>query len=110
MRVFAVWEPILASDLTAPSSLVLQRLKDVRVRQFWDPNHTLAARLAADARPPQPKQHCCEKKGVLWDLAAVYPPGATWSDGLPAATFFDGPVVKQQTGLEAALTASASPY
>jgi hypothetical protein len=94
---------MLATDLTAPTSLVLQRLKDARARQFWDPRHTLAARLTADARPPQPRQHCCDQKGVLWDLVAVYPPGEVWTEHLPAATFFDGPVVKVQAGLEARL-------
>ena len=94
---------MLATDLGAPTSLVLQRLKDVRARQFWDPRHTLATRLAADAHPPQPAQHCCEQKGVLWDLAAVYPPGVVWAGQIPAAVFFDGPVVKLQAGLEAAL-------
>ncbi|HXB75083.1 MAG TPA: hypothetical protein VNY05_43020 [Candidatus Acidoferrales bacterium] len=103
MRVFAVWEPMLATDIGAPTSLVLQRLKDSRARQFWDPRHTLAKRLAADVHPPQPKQHCCEQEAVLWDLAAVYPPGAVWAGQIPAAAFFDGPVVKVQVGLEAAL-------
>ena len=94
---------MLATDLGAPTPLVLQRLKDTRARQFWDPGHTLAMQLAADAQAPQPKQHCCDQKGVLWDLAAVYPPGEVWSDHIPAATFFDGPVVKVQPSLESAL-------
>ena len=94
---------MLATDTGAPTTLVLQRLQDVRVLQFWDPNHTMAARLAADARPPQPKQHCCVRDSFLWDLAAVYPPGEVWAAQIPAATFFDGPVVKMQAGLEAEL-------
>jgi len=98
-----VWEPMLATDLGAPTGLVLQRLKDLRARQFGDPGHTLAKRMAADAHPPQPKQHCCDQKGVLWDLAAVYPPGEVWAGEIPAAAFFDGPVVKVKPGLEAAL-------
>jgi hypothetical protein len=94
---------MLPTDLFAPTSLVLQRLKDDRARQFWDPRHELAKRLAADARPPQPEQHCCQQKGVLWDMAAVYPPGEVWAGQIPAAAFFDGPVVKLKVGLEAAL-------
>jgi hypothetical protein len=96
---------MLATDLGAPTPVVLQRLQDPRARQFWDPQHTLALRLAADARPPQPHEHCCDQKGVLWDLAAVYPPGALWSDHIPAAAFFDGPVVKVKPALETALVA-----
>jgi len=94
---------MLPTDLGAPTSLVLERLKDTRARQFWDPRHTLAKRLAADARPPQPKQHCCDQDDVLWDLAAIYPPGEVWAGQIPPATFFDGPVVKVKAGLEAAL-------
>jgi hypothetical protein len=33
----------------------------------------------------------------------LYPPGAEWKDALPAATFFNGPIVKQKPNLEAAL-------
>jgi hypothetical protein len=94
---------MLPTDLGAPTSLVLERLKDTRVRQFWDPRHTLAMRLVADAHPPQPKQDCCERNGVLWDLAAVYLPGEVWAGQVPAAAFFDGPVVNVKAGLETAL-------
>jgi hypothetical protein len=60
-------------------------------------------RLAAGARPPQPKQDCCTRDNFLWDLAALYPPGAEWKDALPTATFFNGPVVKQKQNLESVL-------
>jgi hypothetical protein len=62
--------------------------------------------LAADARDPQPEQDCCIRKSVLWDLAAVYPPGVKWTDRVPPATFFNGPVVKVQEEFENALVAS----
>jgi hypothetical protein len=39
--VFAVWEPILPTDWSAPGANVLDRLKDRRVRQFWDSAHTV---------------------------------------------------------------------
>ena len=74
-------------------SPVLARLSDPRAQQFWDKRHALAQRLAADARDPQPKPDCCDRNGFLWDLAAVYPPGALWAETLPPAIFFDGPVV-----------------
>ena len=40
---------------------------------------------------------------MLWDLAAVYPPGADWDGPLPTAVFFNGPVVKVKAELEAAI-------
>ncbi|HMC59328.1 MAG TPA: hypothetical protein VKJ01_09070 [Candidatus Solibacter sp.] len=94
---------MLTTDVAAPMSMVLRRLGDRRVRQFWDPRHLLAKRMVADAHSPQPKQRCCVRNGVLWDLAAVYRPGAVWREALPAAVFFDGPVVKVQTGIDAGL-------
>ena len=103
MAVFAVWEPILATDWQSPAAGVLSRLKDARVRQYWDPQHLLAQRLAADAREPQPKQACCLRGNILWDMAALYPAGAQWKDSLPPAAFFNGPVFDRKGELEAHL-------
>ena len=94
---------MLASDWFGPANLSLARLKDSRARQYWDPRRLLAQRLAADARDPQPRQDCCLRNKILWDLAALYPPGVEWTDALPAATFFNGPVVKRKQDLETAL-------
>jgi hypothetical protein len=91
--VFAIWQPMLATDWMAPSTHVLARMPDPRVRQYWDPAHLVAKKLAADARPPQPVQDCCVRNGILWDLAAVYPPGGRWDDRLPPAAVFNGAVV-----------------
>jgi hypothetical protein len=103
VRVLAVWEPILLTDLAPPISSVLGRLSDRRVRQFWDRDHLLSAQMKKDTRPPQPGQDCCERKGHLWDLAAVYPAGTTWTDRLPTATIFNGPVIDLIDPLTAAL-------
>jgi hypothetical protein len=94
---------MLTTDWQSPTSGVLARLKDVRARQYWDPRHLVALRLAADARHPQPRQACCLRNNSLWDLAALYPPGAEWKDALPPAVFFNGPVVKRKAELETAL-------
>jgi hypothetical protein len=109
IEVFAVWEPMLTTDWQSPTSGVLARLKDVRARQYWDPRHLVAQRLAADARDPQPKQACCLRGKFLWDLAALYPPGVEWRDALPPAVFFNGPVVKRKAELETALNLVESP-
>jgi hypothetical protein len=100
VRVFAVWEPILATDWRKPGSGVLSRLTDSRVKQIWDPQHLIARRLAKDARPPQPEPGCCTRDGILWDLVAVYPPDARWTEVIPAAVLFDGAVVNMETDLE----------
>ena len=87
-----VWEPILPTDFSAPSTWVLGRAGDRRVQQYWDRDHVLAKQMAADARPPQPEQDCCVQDGILWDLAAVYPEGVVWDHRMPTAVLFNGPV------------------
>jgi len=103
VTVFAIWEPILSTDWSTPGAQVLSRLPDARVHQFWDKEHLVAQRLAADARDPQPTPKCCNRNGTLWDLAAVYPAGARWDDKMPPAEVFNGPVVKVQGDVESAL-------
>ena len=93
VAVYAVWQPMLPTDWAPPVGWVLARMPDARVRQYWDPHHLIAKRLAADARPPQPEPDCCERDEILWDLAAVYPPGVKWSDRMPPAVLVNGPVV-----------------
>ena len=103
MTVFAVWQPMLPTDLTQPTTGTLARLSDRRVRQFYDDDHVLAARMKADARSPQPVQDCCIQKGILWDLMAIYAPGEKWTEKMPLAKFFNGPVVDVTDGLTKAL-------
>ena len=95
---------MLASDVTPPTKVAMQRITDRRVRQYWDAEHALARRMKADARSPQPVPHCCDMDGILWDLAAVYPKSAKWKDILPSAAVFDGPVVRITLSIESALT------
>lgn len=96
---------MLATDLSAPSTRTLARMPDARVRQYYDSGHLLAARMKADARPPQPTPDCCTRKGILWDLMAIYAPRATWADQMPVADVFNGTVLDVADGLAEALKA-----
>jgi len=69
VTVFAVWEPILMTDMQRPGTSIMARIGDPRVRQFWDPDHAVAAAMKAGLKT---RPDCCESDGVLWDLAAVY--------------------------------------
>jgi hypothetical protein len=109
VRVFTVWEPILLTDVAPPLSAVLRRMPDPRVHQFWDPRHAVSDQMMKDARAPQPQQDCCDRRGYLWDLAAVYPPGAMWTDRMPTATVFNGTVMDIADQLAAALQATVRP-
>ena len=79
-------------------------MADVRVQQYWDRGHALSEQMKKDKRPPQPTEDCCERRGHLWDLAAVYPAGLTWTDRMPTATVFNGPVVDITDQLARALS------
>ncbi len=98
--MFVVCEPILSTDWSPPSTFALNLIPDRRVQQYWDPDHIIAKKLAADRDKFQPKEECCQRSGILWDLVAVYPPDPVWTDHLPAATMFNGPVVDVKEDLE----------
>jgi hypothetical protein len=104
--VFAVWEPILPTDWSAPGTSVLDRLNDHRVRQYWDPGHLLAAVIKRAATTGQLHPDCCEHNGFFWDLTAAYAPGARWSDTLPEPVFLNGTVVQNAASLESIMAKS----
>ena len=99
---------MLPTDWGRPITLVLGRLADNRARQFWDEDHLVAKRLVADARPPQPTPDCCEDSGIPWDLVAVYDKGALWTDRLPPAVLFNGPVIDVEGSLQNSVSKLAS--
>ena len=103
VRVFVVWQPMLPTDWAPPTTFAMNRISDRRAQQYWDPDHIVAKKLAADRRAPQPAEDCCERSGVLWDLVALYPKGGVWEDRMPVATVFNGPVVDVTPAVESAL-------
>jgi hypothetical protein len=50
------------------------------------------------------KQKCCVRDRFRWDVPAVYPPGVKWTEMLPPAVFFNGPVVKVKDDLAKAIS------
>jgi len=100
MVVFAVWEPILPTDWSAPGTSVLNRLHDRRVRQFWDSGHLVAAVIKKAETAGKLHPDCCERNGSLWDLTAAYPPGERWSNILPQPVLLNGTVVQAAADLE----------
>jgi hypothetical protein len=102
--VLVVWEPILATDWTSPSGNTLARIRDPRVRQFWDGKHLVASALneIVKQKPPQPEPACCVQKGFYWDDAILYAPHERWKDE-PTSVFWNGPVIRIVPALEKAL-------
>lgn len=102
--VFVVWEPMLPTDWYRPTRPTLKRVSDARAMQFWDKNHLIASQVKQqlqDFHGSDPS--CCEDRGHLWDMAAVYPPGVKWGEAAPL--FDDGPVYRIAPALEQRVSA-----
>jgi hypothetical protein len=69
--------------------MVQTRISDPRVVQFWDKEHIVAKELKQQF--PSSQTLCCQRHGILWDFAAVYPPKVEWNSSAPV--FFGGAVL-----------------
>jgi len=81
VRVFVIWEPVLATDFTTPSTAALARIPDLRASQYWDRKRALSHLLGERNRST-----------VVWDYIAVYAPGTLWQDAPPKPVYSDSPV------------------
>jgi hypothetical protein len=109
VRILAVWQPMLLTDWGRPTTSALARLRDRRVEQFWDPGGRVATAVARAGSVDHREPSCCERKGALWDLAAVYHRGSRWDAELAPAAWWDGPVAPVSAALEKALRESEAP-
>ena len=87
-----IWEPVLPTDLGAPSTMTLGRLSDLRVSQYWDKEHLVSKSLGET-----------DGSSVVWDYVAVYQPGATWGQAPPEPVYSGVPVVKSVGGTQEAV-------
>jgi hypothetical protein len=83
LRAFVVWEPVLVTDWSSPSTAALARLSDPRTAQFWDKHRLVSHSMG---------EH--DRHSVVWDYIAVYPAGAIWADSPPPALYHGNPVVR----------------
>lgn len=81
VRVFVIWEPVLATDFAAPSTAALARIPDPRTAQYWDRKRDLSHLLG---------EH--DRSTVVWDYIAVYAPKTPWQDAPPKPVYSDHPV------------------
>jgi hypothetical protein len=96
VKVFAIWEPITFSDLTAPSDSVLGRITDARADQYYDSDHLVSKALQEQmlAHGVTGREYLVKDKYV-WDSVSVYAPGVRWENGVGAKPDFVGaPVVE----------------
>lgn len=105
----------MPTDWARPGSGVLSRILDRRAIQFWDQGRLFAQRLRRDlaAQRSGSDSDCCgelpERGGVFWDMVAVYPKGARWTESLPQPAFIRGAVFDVTTQLEKSLATKPAP-
>ncbi len=75
--------------------MVQSRIPDSRVVQYWDKGHLVAGELRQRLSS---EPNCCQRRGVLWDLAALYERQAQW--GTSAPVIAEGPVVDAAPDIE----------
>ena len=92
IRVFVIWEPVLPTDLGAPSTRTLARLSDLRASQYWDKEHLVSKALGEK-----------DSSSVVWDYVAVYQPGKLWDQALPEPAYSNVPVVRAIDGAREAM-------
>ena len=90
IRVFVIWEPVLPTDLAAPSTMTLKRIGDTRASQYWDNVHLVSKSIG-------------ETDGMVWDYVAVYPQGKLWDNGPPEPTYSKAPVIHAIEGTREAI-------
>lgn len=92
VRVLVVWEPVLPTDWSSPSTADLSRLSDKRVAQFWDKNRLISHSMG---------EH--DRRSIVWDYIAVFPRGVVWDHNLPPPIYHGNPVVRVQEAARAAI-------
>ena len=75
-----IWEPVLPTDLAAPSTMTLKRINDSRASQYYDKDHLVSKSIGED--------------DLVWDYVAVYPQGKLWDKGPPEPLYSHAPVVR----------------
>ena len=75
-----IWEPVLPTDLAAPSTMTLKRISDSRASQYYDKDHLVSNSIG--------------EADLVWDYVAVYPQGKLWEKGPPEPTYSHAPVVR----------------
>jgi hypothetical protein len=82
-RIFVVWEPVLFTDWSSPSTATLGRIADAHASQFWDKQRLISHSIG---------EH--DRRSIVWDYIAVYPRGAVWETSPPEPLYSGGPVVR----------------
>ena len=94
-RIFVVWEPVLFTDWSSPSTATLDRIPDAQATQFWDKQRLISHSMG---------EH--DRRSTVWDYIAVYPRGAVWEGRPPEPLYSGGPVVRVINEAHSALSSA----
>jgi hypothetical protein len=83
VRTFVVWEPVLLTDWSSPSTATLGRISHMQAMQFWDRERLISHSMG---------EH--DRQSIVWDYIAVYPRGAVWEASPPEPLYSGGPVIR----------------
>ena len=81
-QIFVVWEPVLFTDWSSPSTATLGRIPDSHASQFWDKERLISHSMGEQ-----------DRRSIVWDYIAVYPRSAVWEASPPEPIYSGGPVV-----------------
>lgn len=95
LRVLAVWEPVLITDISPPTTLVLGLLDDPRAAQFWDPGRVVSEDIVSGVSADPARYGMDQplpRDFIAWDVVAVFTTDAHWEGQLPSPVYYGGPV------------------
>ncbi len=96
-RIFVVWEPVLVTDWSSPSTATLDRISITQAVQFWDKKRLISHSMG---------EH--DRRSVVWDHIAVYQRGTVWEARPPEPLYSGGPVVRVIDEARSALSQALS--
>ena len=96
LRIFVIWEPVLLTDWSPPTTGVLSRLHDGRAAQFWDRGLLVSQQMrqAAISNEWRGFAEVIKSERPVWDTIAIYAKGPRWDSAFPEPMFADRPVVQ----------------
>jgi len=112
VRLFVVWEPVIATDLAPPTTGTLARIHDRRAMQYWDHDRVLSTDIVRSVLAAPDRYGLgdeLDQSSVVWDTVAVFPPAARWEREFPVPSYFGFPVVSSVQGLGDALAHARAP-
>lgn len=106
VRVFVVWEPVIATDVAPPTTSTLRRIHDCRAAQFWDHDRVLSKVIVRSVLAAPDRYGLADEvyeDSIVWDTVALFPPGLRWEADFPVPTYYGFPVVEAAAGLSDSL-------